>query len=539
MLLLAVLVAMPGCGGTSGYSPVERCPTRPTATTRPAKVQLTIGKDTTYITGPLNADGTVNYVAHVNAKLSEGVTPRNNAAVMLFRAIGPRMWAERYGRAKVLKLLGMPPLPAEGEYFVPLDEYVEGLAEKDRPDAKDDRTPEDIAEEQVYVAMERPWSANDYPVIAAWLKANAKPLALVVSASRCSHCYIPLVSLDNPAQWATTMTSWIGALPAGKALVARAMLELSQGHVGPAWSDLMAARRLARLISRGATLIEGLVGLAIEDRASAGCTAVLAHDGLSAEQSRTCLADLKALAPLPDIRKTIAYERFTGLDAIMAIARTGGRELPPFLTEAVADGNLGPLPAGFNIAIVASYLDWDEMMRVWNDYFDRWYVKGTMRDDELETLRVTAWRKCVSLDLVLSRLRGLIEPRARTYKRISRDVAEALVVLLFARLSKLFRLHMATVAKADVLRVAAALRAYKAGTGGFPAGLANLAPKYLKALPKDRFSDKALVYRRQGDECVVYSVGENRKDDGGVDNRYEDDVAPEDEKDDIAIRFER
>ena len=37
------------------------------STTQPAKVNITISKDTTYITGPLNKDGTVNYVAYLNA----------------------------------------------------------------------------------------------------------------------------------------------------------------------------------------------------------------------------------------------------------------------------------------------------------------------------------------------------------------------------------------------------------------------------------------------------------------------------------------
>lgn len=53
------------------------------------KTQLEIGRETTYITGPLNDDGTVNYVAYLNARYGKGVTPENNAAVILARAIGP------------------------------------------------------------------------------------------------------------------------------------------------------------------------------------------------------------------------------------------------------------------------------------------------------------------------------------------------------------------------------------------------------------------------------------------------------------------
>jgi len=38
----------------------------------------------------------------------------------------------------------------------------------------------------------------------------------------------------------------------------------------------------------------------------------------------------------------------------------------------------------------------------------------------------------------------------------------------------------------------------------------------LKALPIDPFSDKPLVYRRTEDGFILYSVGPNFEDDGGV-----------------------
>ncbi|MCK4626409.1 MAG: hypothetical protein KAV00_13910, partial [Phycisphaerae bacterium] len=44
---------------------------------RPAKVKITISRKTTYILGPINADGTVNYVAAINKMCSKGVTPKN------------------------------------------------------------------------------------------------------------------------------------------------------------------------------------------------------------------------------------------------------------------------------------------------------------------------------------------------------------------------------------------------------------------------------------------------------------------------------
>jgi len=62
-----------------------------------------------------------------------------------------------------------------------------------------------------------------------------------------------------------------------------------------------------------------------------------------------------------------------------------------------------------------------------------------------------------------------------------------------------------------------ALHRFKAIKNVWPARLEALVPDYLAALPLDPYSSKPLVYRpsEDGAEFVLYSVGENRKDDGG------------------------
>ena len=72
--------------------------------------------------------------------------------------------------------------------------------------------------------------------------------------------------------------------------------------------------------------------------------------------------------------------------------------------------------------------------------------------------------------------------------------------------------------KADVqatLSIIAILR-YKQDKGGYPEHLEQLiADAYLKELPMDPYNDEPLVYRRTGDNFILYSLGHNFKDDGG------------------------
>jgi len=61
------------------------------------------------------------------------------------------------------------------------------------------------------------------------------------------------------------------------------------------------------------------------------------------------------------------------------------------------------------------------------------------------------------------------------------------------------------------------IQRYRLRTGRLPAQLSELVPEYLAALPHDFMDGKALRYRlRPGDgDFLLYSVGEDGKDDGG------------------------
>ena len=61
------------------------------------------------------------------------------------------------------------------------------------------------------------------------------------------------------------------------------------------------------------------------------------------------------------------------------------------------------------------------------------------------------------------------------------------------------------------------IQRYRLRTGRLPAQLSELVPEYLAALPHDFMSGKALLYHlRPGEnDFVLYSVGEDGKDDGG------------------------
>lgn len=163
---------------------------------------LIISKDTTYITEPLDSCGCPDYTAALYQRLSEGVTPDNNAVALFLLACKPSevfQGLSEEGRKRYLKMLGIKSLPEKAAYLIEFDDYV-----KSRPDGK---TLMDIPVgsdnslwNQFSEADERPWSKQEYPFIANWLAAVEKPLALVVEASKRPRYFNPFVPRQKSDQ---------------------------------------------------------------------------------------------------------------------------------------------------------------------------------------------------------------------------------------------------------------------------------------------------------------------------------------------------
>jgi hypothetical protein len=64
--------------------------------------------------------------------------------------------------------------------------------------------------------------------------------------------------------------------------------------------------------------------------------------------------------------------------------------------------------------------------------------------------------------------------------------------------------------------VACALERYRMAHNEYPESLDALAPQFIEKLPHDIINGGPLKYRREGDSFVLYSIGWNEKDDGGV-----------------------
>ncbi len=85
---------------------------------------------------------------------------------------------------------------------------------------------------------------------------------------------------------------------------------------------------------------------------------------------------------------------------------------------------------------------------------------------------------------------------------------------LSARVSRTFALAQNYL---DEARVACALERYRLANGEYPGSLDALAPQFIEKIPHDVINAQPLHYRRMDDgQFLLYSVGWNGKDDGGI-----------------------
>ena len=133
-----------------------------------------------------------------------------------------------------------------------------------------------------------------------------------------------------------------------------------------------------------------------------------------------------------------------------------------------------------------------------------------------------------ALDAYDERQRLFNEPaNDANFKRMGRELAMApgspynwLAHLAIPNFQKAASKTMENQTLLNEVFVACVLERYRAAKGSYPERLDALVPEFASQLPHDLFDGQPLRYHRGGDgKYVLYSIGWNSKDDGGVSAR--------------------
>jgi len=485
-------------------------------TSKPGKPPITVSKETTWITEPLNADGTVNYVAAADAWLSKGVTRENNAAILILQAFGRDAINEKV-RDAIIKRLELTDFLDANTALIGVSNYAsEVFGEDNSYDAGS----------KIYAAMSKlgmdPFSADvDLTALAGYVKRNDRALDLLVEATKRPRYYMPYVSPSKPPRTVDGIcrVSLRGCVHAPGALGARAFLRVREGKIDADLGDIIAIRKLGRLVGQETTLLEGLISLGLEQKALGTMIGLATSGRLDQPQAKALLANLceTPAFPMPsDLGNPI--ERFLVLDQITRWARDGME-----MGTRQDSNNADPEP---DVTVPDVKIDYDLLCRLTNEGIAKAQAVDAMptfsaRNKAREALSTpTSPAVKEALDVYRNPFKmqtGLVKlfQRAGTAdpQRLAQLISEC--ESSASGISPVGKFVETTRAWAILARLSAALAVYRAEHGRYPDKLDALAPGLIQAVPGDPFNDKPLTYRLTDKGYILYSVGKDMKDDGG------------------------
>lgn len=477
---------------------------------------LQIGRDTTYLSGPINPDGTVNYVAAINEIASKGVTPENNAAIPVLLALGPEMIDVKV-RKTVLAQLRMEHLPAPGQHFTKLNDFIRTnrqdllVHEKSGKVVVPDRKMALIVWRVLNGEAAR-LAAEDRALVDAWLAANHQPLELLAQATQKPRFYVPMADSNDPPRMATSHCANVYlCLDASNALAMRAELRLADGDVEAACQDAQALHRLAGLYCQQVGTIPFAVGIRTDTLACQIDSHIAGRSNLSADQARRMLADLKGLPVLPTIEQAINRgDRCFHLDAVMHLmcspaTFSNGKTMPLHHT--------GAIDFNWILRRINTEIDDDMVPLRVADYAKRERLFAEHRDRVKRDIEWSAGHG--SLGTACRTACYWLSPPSVRVRLQSEQLYQRLHVFLVPSLAASDDSRLTAAMHRQLNQVAFALSAWHAERGSYPDTLVELVPDYLAQVPPDLFANRPLIYLPGDSGYLLYSVGQNGKDDAG------------------------
>jgi tetratricopeptide (TPR) repeat protein len=307
---------------------------------------------------------------------------------------------------------------------------------------------------------------------------------------------------------------------AAQTLSALVELDLHQGRLEAAHANLLLLLRLEELLANDRVVVSQMVRYAIMQVALSTVWEALQAEGWTEEQ----LAQLEAACAKPrffgDMAASLRLERAAG-DAFFARLRRDPREMgmiykagggsPGMSTSGVApvDELLAHLGA-----MSAALRDW-LYVGLWHlawSYHDQLFYDRAMQEGIAALEQVAQGKTTVAAVAQNRALAGAWDHAPSGYER----ARGLLVTVILCPRDRLATQSAFTETRREMTVAAIALKRYRLRTGLNAPSLAALVPDFLPALPRDCYDGQHLRYRSEpGNGFVLYSVGENGKDDGG------------------------
>jgi hypothetical protein len=354
---------------------------------------LRIARETTYVTQPLTPDGQqIDYFAAIEREFyPANLATEENGYRLIFQRLGPAPDAPAWQIDQLGEKLGLDPVQLQPDLkFEEPDTFlraylhrpefseadallIDQLRARHRPAAIDaaiaDEGPAVDAEVLLAERLRAPWTCDDLPMMARWIEQHGPALDVVSQAVAKPTFVIPLAR-ENASQalFVTLLPDVQRTRSFARGLAARANYRIGTGDLDGAIDDVIACKRLGRHVGHGATIVDLLVGIAVEGIADAvGVAGSLEHPP-TREQLQRLLRAWDQLPPRATFAEHLQFERFSALEVVQSLAHGGA--------QSVSGESLLELPLGIERAVRVVGLNWNLVARRVNAHFDALIEQG-------------------------------------------------------------------------------------------------------------------------------------------------------------------
>jgi len=371
------------------------------------------------------------------------------------------------------------------------------------------KIPEELDE---VIRGDREPTADERVLVEEWLEGNAESFELAAAGSKKPYYWRTYANKQNTGEMLSVLLPNMPEFrDMARGLCTRVRFRAEQGRYREAFDDMEVCYRMGRHLKGGATVIEQLVGIAMEAVAVKNLRGMLSAyspdaetlgsfqerlEKMTAGESFAMNFEGEKLCLYDEIQRSFTEDRFGG--GHLYIKRIGavGRSLD-------ADEDL-----------IEVFLRKEHLIGAFHVLFTH-PNKAETRETCEEFYRFIG----AAAKKTPARLRAEgIEVDEKAMEIVKGNV---LLQLLAPALGKASRISHRQRVDAEATAAIIGILRYGKDKGAYPENWeAPVSGGYLKEVPLDPFSDKPLVYRRTEDGFTLYSVSEDFEDDGG--ERYRD-----------------
>jgi len=341
-----------------------------------------------------------------------------------------------------------------------------------------------------------------------WLSDNRDIFDMVIAGSKKPYCWFENEYDENNKNMmaAVLVPNLSGFRRLAYALRWRVWINSEKGRYQDAFDDIKACYRLGRHLKGNKTIIAQLVGVAIEALAVQELRSIVSQHKIESAILAALQKDFEQMVADEDFVVRLDVERLSTYDAIQ---------------RCFTEDRLGKGHIIFEVPNVL--LSMEEGLGLSNysifEKFLRVPLHILFTHPNKQQTREMADRFYAFYDEIAQKSPGQFHSEAIDIEKEAAEIIRGNILLeiLTPLIHRMYELSYRNKTDVEATLVIIAILRYNQDVGDYPENLEQLVTAgYIKEIPLDSFSDnKPLVYKKTDDNFLLYSFGENLKDDGG------------------------